>query len=312
MNGLFGLELPTSVNFVIAFVVVLALIGAATWLVRRFGAPRLEAGGRNRQPRLAVLDSAAVDGRRKLVIIRRDNVEHLLMIGGPTDVVVETNIVRAPPGLARETPAVRVNGGETLPRAMPLPDTTHWPLQPEPSVPARPERVDPSQQWPEPAAIPAPPAAAPPPPAPPPAPAPTLRAQRDPLAGIAADPVHTAPPVTHVPMPAPAPAPAAPRPAPAPRPAAKVAPPVQLDPQTAAVNDQNLANMAQQLEAALRRPVGGAAPPEAAKRAEPAMRPPAPKPAAPAAPVAPAAAAPKPTHSIEQEMASLLGRPGKS
>ena len=61
MNGLFGLELPTSVNFVIAFVVVLALIGAATWLVRRFGAPRLDAGARNRQPRLAVLDSAAID-----------------------------------------------------------------------------------------------------------------------------------------------------------------------------------------------------------------------------------------------------------
>ncbi len=95
MNGLFGLELPTSVNFVIAFVVVLALIGAATWLVRRFGAPRLDAGARNRQPRLAVIDTAAVDGRRKLVIIRRDNVEHLLMVGGPTDVVVETNIVRS-------------------------------------------------------------------------------------------------------------------------------------------------------------------------------------------------------------------------
>src|SRR5688572_16083340 len=130
MNGLFGLELPTSVNFVIAFVVVLALIGAATWLVRRFGAPRLDAGARNRQPRLAVIDSAAVDGRRKLVIIRRDNVEHLLMVGGPTDVVVETNIVRSGAAAAREAPAVRANG-EMLPRAMPLPDTQHWPLQPE-------------------------------------------------------------------------------------------------------------------------------------------------------------------------------------
>ena len=108
MNGLFGLELPTSVNFVIAFVVVLALIGAATWLVRRFGAPRLDAGARNRQPRLAVIDSAAVDGRRKLVIIRRDNVEHLLMVGGPTDVVVETNIVRSGAAVSREAPAVRV------------------------------------------------------------------------------------------------------------------------------------------------------------------------------------------------------------
>ena len=143
MNGLFGLELPTSVNFVIAFVVVLALIGAATWLVRRFGAPRLDAGARNRQPRLAVIDSAAVDGRRKLVIIRRDNVEHLLMVGGPTDVVVETNIVRSGAAVSPRGARRSRQRSEMLPRAMPLPDTTHWPLQPEPAVAAqaRPERV---------------------------------------------------------------------------------------------------------------------------------------------------------------------------
>jgi hypothetical protein len=44
---------------------------------------------------LAVTDAATVDGRRHLILIRRDNVEHLLMIGGPTDIVVEPNIVRA-------------------------------------------------------------------------------------------------------------------------------------------------------------------------------------------------------------------------
>ena len=48
-------------------------------------------------PRLAVIDAAAVDGRRRLVLVRRDNIEHLLMIGGPTDIVVEPNIVRAMP-----------------------------------------------------------------------------------------------------------------------------------------------------------------------------------------------------------------------
>ena len=95
MQGLFGVELPAPVNFIIAFVVVLALIGAATWLVRRFGVGRLEAGARGRQPRLAVIDAATVDARRRLVLIRRDNIEHLLMIGGPTDLVVEPNIVRA-------------------------------------------------------------------------------------------------------------------------------------------------------------------------------------------------------------------------
>ena len=132
MSSLFGVELPTPVNFVIAFVFVLLLIGAAAWLVRRFGATRIDAAARGRQPRLAVIDSAAVDGRRKLVIIRRDNVEHLLMIGGPSDVVVETNIVRGTAAATRDAPAARNGAAEAMPRAAPLPDPTPWPLQPEP------------------------------------------------------------------------------------------------------------------------------------------------------------------------------------
>src|SRR5262245_10720968 len=85
-----------AVTFFFAFVAVLALIGLAAWLVRRFAGNRLGAPpNRGRMPRLAVIDAAAVDGRRRLVLVRRDNVEHLLMIGGPTDIVVESNIVRA-------------------------------------------------------------------------------------------------------------------------------------------------------------------------------------------------------------------------
>ena len=42
--------------------------------------------------RLEVVEHANIDGRRKLLLIRRDDVEHLLMTGGPVDVVVETGI----------------------------------------------------------------------------------------------------------------------------------------------------------------------------------------------------------------------------
>src|SRR5512139_2906613 len=56
----------------------------------------LSGGSREqRPPRVAVIDAAAVDRRRSVVLIRRDNVEHLLMIGGPTDVLIEPNIIRA-------------------------------------------------------------------------------------------------------------------------------------------------------------------------------------------------------------------------
>jgi hypothetical protein len=96
MGEFLGIE-SSALKFVIAFVLVMALIGLTAWLIRQFSSarPNSATGARNRQPRLAVLDSAVVDARRRLVLIRRDNVEHLLMIGGPTDVVVEANVVRA-------------------------------------------------------------------------------------------------------------------------------------------------------------------------------------------------------------------------
>lgn len=44
------------------------------------------------EPRLGVMEQASIDSKRKLVLIRRDDVEHLIMTGGPVDVVIETGI----------------------------------------------------------------------------------------------------------------------------------------------------------------------------------------------------------------------------
>jgi hypothetical protein len=49
------------------------------------------------EPRLGVVEQASVDGRRRLVLIRRDDVEHLIMTGGPVDVVIENGINAARP-----------------------------------------------------------------------------------------------------------------------------------------------------------------------------------------------------------------------
>jgi flagellar protein FliO/FliZ len=48
------------------------------------------------EPRLAVMEHAYVDRQRRLVLIRRDDVEHLIMTGGPVDVVIETGIAASP------------------------------------------------------------------------------------------------------------------------------------------------------------------------------------------------------------------------
>src|SRR5271155_3900377 len=121
MFELFGAEMPLAVRFFLAFLIVLGLIGVTAWVVRRFGSSRLGSTVRGRQPRLGVIDYASVDARRRLILVRRDNVEHLLMIGGPTDVVVEANIVRAV-AAHRDVALARPTAVEPLPRAIPLPD----------------------------------------------------------------------------------------------------------------------------------------------------------------------------------------------
>jgi flagellar protein FliO/FliZ len=80
---------------IVLLVVVLAL---AVWLVRTLR-PSLNLGGSHaragRPQRLAITDAFSMDREgRKLVIVRRDNTEHLLLIGGPNDLLVEANIVR--------------------------------------------------------------------------------------------------------------------------------------------------------------------------------------------------------------------------
>jgi hypothetical protein len=43
-------------------------------------------------PRLGVSEHIMVDSRRKLLLIRRDGVEHLVLTGGPVDLLIETGI----------------------------------------------------------------------------------------------------------------------------------------------------------------------------------------------------------------------------
>jgi flagellar biogenesis protein FliO len=133
MDTLFS-EGQSSLKVVLFVIVVLVLLALAFWLLRQFGGRRLVSGAmRGRQPRLAVIDQATVDSRRRLVLIRRDNVEHLLIIGGPSDVVVEQNIVRAATAL-RETGPARP---PTMPRAR-VGEESMWPLQPELAPPRAP------------------------------------------------------------------------------------------------------------------------------------------------------------------------------
>src|SRR6478752_4339847 len=315
-ESLFGSEMPLAARFFIAFLIVLALIGLTAWLVRRFGSSRLGTATRGRQPRLAVIDAATVDGRRRLVLIRRDNIEHLLMIGGPTDLVVEPNIVRAVAAreVAREPART---GAPAEPAVRPSPAVENgWPLQPvgEPA-PAHPPRSYRPAATDEPWI----------------APEPTARPRPADITGIANELSNRlnnpdTPPVV--------------RNEPPPR------PPAPLSEPASAQADHNLAEMAQQLEAALRRspapegrpsvtdPLAGHLPGAPVKGSDPGARAPLrdhkprfePKAEPKFEPrsepkfdskLEPREPAPTPGknlyENLEEEMASLLGRPpGKS
>ncbi|WP_281978289.1 flagellar biosynthetic protein FliO [Pseudorhizobium flavum] len=90
MLGAYGGRLIVAV---VGVAIGLACLVGVLWVVRgRSGPSPFVRGGKNRQPRLQVLDAAAVDTRRRLVLVRRDDTEHLIMIGGPTDIVIESGI----------------------------------------------------------------------------------------------------------------------------------------------------------------------------------------------------------------------------
>lgn len=70
----------------VAAVLIAVLAGLLLWLRAAGGI----VGRRN--GRLGITDFCVVDKNRRLVIVRRDNVEHLLLIGGTHDLVVEVGI----------------------------------------------------------------------------------------------------------------------------------------------------------------------------------------------------------------------------
>jgi flagellar protein FliO/FliZ len=298
-------------NRTLAFILaaVCLLIGVALVFVLFrivFGRGIKLPGGRSRQQRLGIVDAFEIDRQRQLVIVRRDNVEHLLMIGGPNDVVVESSIIRAEaregrPAREREQPAI---GGLSWP-AGPASDMVPPPAEPAPAS-SRP-------------AIPEPP----PPPVPVAAPAPASR-PAEPSSGE---------PAPEAPAPAPAASPRPLRPPPPPlrpigageRPTLQPRPPLTPLRREPRPLPPFLANRKPAEQGTAAPPVSPAAQPES-----PPAAPPEPAPestAAPPPPTAPSAEegatpppapegepspAPKieldPLESLEEEMAKLLGR----
>ena len=90
-------------RFALALILVLGLIALLAWMLRRFGMGMKMSKGR----RLGVSEVQMLGPRHKMMLVRRDEVEHLVILGPAGETVVETGI--KPPvsfanTLAREAP----------------------------------------------------------------------------------------------------------------------------------------------------------------------------------------------------------------
>jgi flagellar protein FliO/FliZ len=101
------MDIDIYLRSLLAFVVVLALIAAAALAARRLG---LGGGGGSpgRRRRTSIVEVTPLDAKRRLVLIRRDDVEHLLLLGAVGDHVIERGISTAdrPAGADTGEPAI--------------------------------------------------------------------------------------------------------------------------------------------------------------------------------------------------------------
>jgi hypothetical protein len=103
------------INYIVAMLAVLAALIVVILIWRTLN---LRVRGRRGQ-RLGISEYHELDKTRRLVLVRRDNTEHLILIGGPQDVVIEQGI--AIPGAQSFAPREEENIQPIAMRAAPRP-----------------------------------------------------------------------------------------------------------------------------------------------------------------------------------------------
>ena len=91
------MDMENYLRFLAALILVITLIAAIAWVVRRFGlAGRLSAVAGRPARRLKVVEYMALDPKTRMVLVQRDEIQHLVLLGANGPVVVERGI-DAPP-----------------------------------------------------------------------------------------------------------------------------------------------------------------------------------------------------------------------
>ncbi len=86
------MEFSAYFRFVAALVFVLGMIGVLALVARRFIPGARNINRRSKERRLSIVEVVPVDTKRRLVLFKRDDTEHLVLLGPSGDCVIERNI----------------------------------------------------------------------------------------------------------------------------------------------------------------------------------------------------------------------------
>jgi flagellar protein FliO/FliZ len=86
------MDFSTLLRAVFSLAFVLGLVGLASVLAKKFLLERQILKMGDKKKRLSIEEIHPVDAKRRLVLIKRDDVEHLILLGATSDLLVETNI----------------------------------------------------------------------------------------------------------------------------------------------------------------------------------------------------------------------------
>lgn len=78
-------------KFAAAFAFVMGLMGLLSWFLKKTGLSETVkmSGGKRR---LKIVETLPLDHRRRLVLLQRDNKEHLVILGASSETVIEADI----------------------------------------------------------------------------------------------------------------------------------------------------------------------------------------------------------------------------
>jgi flagellar protein FliO/FliZ len=86
------MEFSEIFRFVASLAFIIGLIGLCAYAAKRMGLATGNISATGSQKRLSIVEVKVIDAKHRLVLMRRDNREHLVLLGGEQDLLIESGI----------------------------------------------------------------------------------------------------------------------------------------------------------------------------------------------------------------------------